>query len=649
MEREQKKMLTFKYGENGALEYSDTGLGSDVLALSQVVRRTGATGLGNESATLMKQILANGTPQEVCDAIILIFVTRNTRGGKGEKMLAYQMFLQLWSEYPSTAKQLLPLFAHYGYWKDMLLLIKTSNATLGEGHAVSVAISQEAMEIMKDQLRKDINALKGHSSRMSGATNKASANGEAGTEGERLAISLLPKWLPRENSALDKPCGDFVARFSSLAFPKLAAEAKARVAARAVPSKLAAARKSGDAKYHLQWTSAAKAKYRRTLAELTSHLSLPEVALCAHREDEIDFFRVASKATAQLRKVFLNEPAKKGKAGPRSDDPKRVELAERFKVHVLKNGLKGQQLMPHEIVDKILKTHNISAGEEMVLDALWKDLWKGVTSQAKKAASSAGHDFAPTRLVPLADVSGSMCGTPMAVAVAMSIGVSEITHEAFRDMVITFESNPRIVKLNPNDTIVAKVRMLARAPCGGSTDFVKAYDLILKVASENRITREDMPSLIVFSDMQFNEAAGYGSTCTIFETIRGNVTVVGSRLGWADVTPTPMVFWNLRTTGGHPVQKDTEGTVLLSGFSPSLLKLVLSGDALREDEVEVIDADGNVSTEKIRVTPEEVLRKMLDDELYDPVRLVLHKSDERSLKFSAFLEISLLGDDFVMT
>jgi Domain of unknown function (DUF2828) len=649
MEREQKKMLTFKYGENGALEYSDTGLGSDVLALSQIVRPTGAKGhsTGGESATLMKQILANGTPQEVCDAIILIFVTRNTRGGKGEKMLAYQMFLQLWSEYPSTAKQLLPLFAHYGYWKDMLLLIKTSNATLGEGHAVSVAISQEAMEIMKDQLRKDIKALKEHNPRMGGAASGAS--GEAGKEGDRLAISLLPKWLPRENSALDKPCGDFVARFSSLAFPKLAAGTKARATARAAGSKLSAARKSGNAKYHAQWTSAAKAKYRRTLAELTSYLSLPEVALCAHREDEIDFFRVASKATAQLRKVFLNEPAKKGKAGPRSDDPKRVELAERFKVHVLENGLKGQQLMPHEIVDKILKTHNISAGEEMVLDALWKDLWNGVTSQAKMAASNAGHEFAPTRLVPLADVSGSMSGTPMAVSIAMSIGVSEITHEAFRNMVVTFESNPRIIKLNPNDTIVAKVRMLAAAPWGGSTDFVKAYDLILKVASENRIAREDMPSLIVFSDMQFNEAAGYGSTCTIFETIRRNVKVVGARLGWTDVTPTPMVFWNLRTTGGHPVQKDTEGTVLLSGFSPSILKLVLSGDVLREDDVEVIDADGNVSTEKVHVTPEEVLRKMLDDEIYDPVRLVLDKSDERSLKFSAFLAISLLGDDFVMT
>jgi hypothetical protein len=63
--------------------------------------------------------------------------------------------------------------------------------------------------------------------------------------------------------------------------------------------------------------------------------------------------------------------------------------------------------------------------------------------------------------------------------------------------------------------------------------------------------------------------------------------------------------------------------VLLSGFSPSLLKLVMTGNALEEVEVEVVDIDGNVTTEKVRVTPEAILRKMLDDELYDPVRRIM--------------------------
>ena len=79
------------------------------------------------------------------------------------------------------------------------------------------------------------------------------------------------------------------------------------------------------------------------------------------------------------------------------------------------------------------------------------------------------------------------------------------------------------------------------------------------------------------------------------------------------------------------MNKDTEGAVLLSGFSPSLLKLVLSGDALREEEIEAVQDDGSLITMKIRVTPDDLLRKMLDDKLYDPVRAVLIDSREDSL------------------
>ena len=124
----------------------------------------------------------------------------------------------------------------------------------------------------------------------------------------------------------------------------------------------------------------------------------------------------------------------------------------------------------------------------------------------------------------------------------------------------------------------------------------------------------------------------------MFQHIRSRVKTVASNLGWADCEPSPIVFWNLRNSSGHPVSKDTEGTVLLSGFSPSLLKFVLNGDALKEEEVEVVQADGTVKKEKIRVTPEEILQNMLSDPLYDLVRRVLAKSTENRLK-----EYELLG------
>jgi hypothetical protein len=300
--------------------------------------------------------------------------------------------------------------------------------------------------------------------------------------------------------------------------------------------------------------------------------------------------------------------------------------------------------MPHEIVSTILKNSQISRGMELALDAQWKDLWKQVVEQVKANAAEEGLEFDPTRMVPMCDVSGSMEGVPMEVAIALGIGISEITNEAFRDMVLIFHESPTWFRLNPTDTIVEKVRCVKRARWGMSTDFEKAYDLILDVCLQNKLRRDDMPCLIVFSDMQFDEARGvtgyrYGSGRTVpstprtmFQSIQSKVQKVAETLSWEDSEPTPIVFWNLRNTEGYPVDKDTQGTVLLSGFSPSLLKLVMNGEALKEQEVEVVQENGRVVTEKVRVTPEEILLKMLNDPLYDAVRSILGKSTEGSLK-----------------
>jgi hypothetical protein len=63
------------------------------------------------------------------------------------------------------------------------------------------------------------------------------------------------------------------------------------------------------------------------------------------------------------------------------------------------------------------------------------------------------------------------------------------------------------------------------------------------------------------------------------DAIGANTKAVAKKLGWDNSDPSPIVYWNLRNMGGHPVQKGTEGTVMLSGFSPSLLKLVMQSEA----------------------------------------------------------------------
>jgi Domain of unknown function (DUF2828) len=598
-----------RLGENACLEFTNMGLGSNILALSQMVR-------GGDPRSLCDTILSANpnninagekfSARDVSDLMILLFVTRNARGGKGEKDLSYHIFLRVWEHYPSTAKQLLRLFPHYGYWKDLLLLsamaVDNANATVKE------AILQESIALMKEQLLKDEAAMAKYNNRevVPVAAEEVSSEAEVKPSKTDPGISLVAKWLPRENTALDKKLG-FVNKFTQYQ-PQKEGE--------------------NDA-----WKSKSKADYRKLVAKLTALLELPEVFLCAQRADEMNLHRLASKATLRLSKALLNE-TKTGAV--RSEDPKRIRLAEMFVDHTMNKGLKGGQLMPHEIVRQIMSSKGLSPASEKVLDALWKDLWKKVVEQVEESAKMQGVDFDPTKMVPLSDVSGSMTGIPMEVAIALGIGISEITHPAFQNMVLTFEEQPRWHKLNASDSIVKKVQSLARAPWGGSTNFEGAYDEILKVCMDQRLSREDVPVLIVFSDMQFNQACsskyfGESQLATMHDVIRSKFATVAKALGWKDADPTPIVYWNLITTEGHPVEKDTAGSVLLSGFSPSLLKLVMNGEALKEEEVVIVDEDGTTRTEKVRITPEEVLRKMLDCSLYDPVREVLAASNEGAL------------------
>ena len=68
---------------------------------------------------------------------------------------------------------------------------------------------------------------------------------------------------------------------------------------------------------------------------------------------------------------------------------------------------------------------------------------------------------------------------------------------------------------------------------------------------------------------------------------------------------------------------DEEGVIILRGYSPALMKFVLSGEMT---EGLVADASDNTVNDrnKWKSTPEEALRKILDDSGLDDVRVALN-------------------------
>jgi hypothetical protein len=232
------------------------------------------------------------------------------------------------------------------------------------------------------------------------------------------------------------------------------------------------------------------------------------------------------------------------------------------------------------------------------------------------------------KLVALVDVSGSMTGIPMQAAIGLGLLTAELTSEAFRNRILTFESKPSWVDLSHCSSLAEKVQATKRAPWGGSTDFKAALELILGVCEQHKLKPDEIPDLVVYSDMQF-DAASPAPWATQLEQLCARFAAVGTAVcGEAYAVPR-IIFWNLRgNTRGYPAAADTPNTQMLSGYSPSLLKLVLTGADLVGDEVEVEEvlADGTTVVKKLvreGPTPAQTVRAALDDEAFDAVRLAL--------------------------
>ena len=102
---------------------------------------------------------------------------------------------------------------------------------------------------------------------------------------------------------------------------------------------------------------------------------------------------------------------------------------------------------------------------------------------------------------------------------------------------------------------------------------------------------------------------------------------LGMKVHGAPFDPPKIIFWNVAAGEGFPVAADQEGVMLMSGYSPALMKFVFSGEM--EAEVEVVDeATGEVTKVKRQITPREALHKVLTDSGLDPVRDVLATVEE---------------------
>lgn len=278
----------------------------------------------------------------------------------------------------------------------------------------------------------------------------------------------------------------------------------------------------------------ARAWFRKQiLSPLRTHLKLVESRMCAKEFDAIEYSKVPSVAMNKYKRAF------------RKNDGERFGqyIAD---VNAGKAKINASQVYPHDLVAQYL---NGAKEEDPVIEAQWKVI--------KESARETG---AFDRSIVVCDVSGSMEGVPMQVAIALGLlGL-------YNNKLITFSESPELHHV-PEGTLYEQVTNVSKMKWGLNTNFERVMDLVLGLSAG---TDAGIKRVYIFSDMQFDVAMG-NSSVTHFNLIQ-------ERFEKAGVEMPQIVFWNLRgETKDFPVKFDQKGVVLMSGYSPALLGSILEG------------------------------------------------------------------------
>ena len=296
----------------------------------------------------------------------------------------------------------------------------------------------------------------------------------------------------------------------------------------------------------------APGQYRRNLSGLRKRIRVVEQQMSANQWDKIDYESVPSRAAMNYRRAFS-----------RHDEARYVEYLTNVKEGNAK--INAGVLYPYDIV------HAYNDGWSLLppdatLEAQWKALPDTVT------------DGCSTLVV--VDGSGSMSCTVGNTGVtchdvANSLGVyfAEKLPGAYNNAFITFSSRPQFIRFDPSLSLHGKLEVLYKHDDCSNTDIERTFDLILDVAVKNHLRQDEIPAnILIVSDMEFDAATWGNDNQALFDVIRDKWDAAGYKLP-------RLVFWNVCSrTGTIPVTTNELGVALVSGFSPNIADMVLSGD-----------------------------------------------------------------------
>jgi hypothetical protein len=294
--------------------------------------------------------------------------------------------------------------------------------------------------------------------------------------------------------------------------------------------------------------------YRKSLVELTN---VVETQMCANTWPEINYSHVPSVAASRYQKAFKKHDAVGYEAY-------------KAKLATGEAKVNAAAVYPYDVIKS--RKHG---GDDTVIQAQWDALPNYI-----------GNEL----VLPVCDVSGSMSTsvggnanlTCMDVCVSLGLYLADKNTGPFKDMFLTFSTKSKLQVLKGN--LIDKLNQLQSADWDMSTNLHAAFEEVLSYAVKGQVLNKDMPKyLMIMSDMQFDACVKHDDSA---------MQMIERKYAAAGYEVPNVVFWNLNAKAGNvPVKHDKKGVALVSGFSPAIMKSILSAESL--DPVNVMLATIN--------------------------------------------------------
>lgn len=283
--------------------------------------------------------------------------------------------------------------------------------------------------------------------------------------------------------------------------------------------------------------------YRKMLVALSKTV---EQQMCAQQWQDINYEQVPSVASGRYQQAFMRH------------DP----VGYQAYVNKLESGeakINAGAIFPHDVIK----------GAQYGVDSAAEQQWAALPNYLEGSEE---------RILPMVDVSGSMwCsagGTSTScldVAVSLGLYLAERNVGVFKDTFLTFSETPEMVTVR--GTLTQKLSIMKKSSWGMNTNIHRAFETVLRAAVKHSVPAEFMPTMVlILSDMEFDHCGSRTMEHSAMQMIEDQYAQSG-------YTMPKVVFWNLNARPGNvPTTQHKNGAALVSGFSPSIMTSLLSGE-----------------------------------------------------------------------